>query len=215
MPRARRGRIVRPRLGIFVCRAVFHVECLHLNQEDMKTRRLTSRRGMTLVEVVLASALLAMLASALAGAVVFAHRAEIQRIKRLMAHDVANRLLLQFIDDKYNKGLPAQSDPVAYEGLRFFYEIIEEPVEMRNLNGEIPKQADGMRLIRIRVYDAFEVSPGNVQRRERLAEIVRPYHLLVALYRNPNSMARNLSNQEFLTELTRMPSAATGSGGGR
>ncbi|MGE3322696.1 MAG: hypothetical protein AB7K52_10600 [Phycisphaerales bacterium] len=167
---------------------------------------------MTMIEVVLASLLLAMLASALCGAIVYAHRAEMLRVKRLMAYDVANRLLLQYIDDTHNKNFPKPNDPVMHEGRPFYFELIEEPLQMENLDGYVPPQAASMRLIRIRVFDAFEPYPGNVQKSVQLAELVRPFHPLVAMYRNADSQGRNLSNMEFVTDLLKLAPGASGGG---
>ncbi len=171
-------------------------------------------RGVTLLEVVLATALLALLAASLASTVGFANRSEVLRYKRLAAYEVANERLLRHIDQEFNTNLdPAQ--PVAYEGLRFSYDIfmerttVEQPGEVKSNNNF----AEGLRLVRIRVYELAAPYPGATEvRGPLLAELVRPNHMLMATFRNPDAMQRNVLDPKWLGNLKGL---SPGTGGDR
>lgn len=170
---------------------------------------------MTILEVVLATALLVLIAAALLSAVVYAQRAEALRVRRLAAYEVASRLLLQYVDQKNNPDFPKPSAPIDYEGMRFRFELTEEPADVIALRGEPPRFAQNTRLLRVRVYRGIESPGGEVLRGDLLAELVRPNHPLVMLVRNEDSKARQLMDPEVLAGLQQLqPGAASGAGGG-
>ncbi len=169
---------------------------------------------MTLLEVVLASALLVLLASAMLSTVVFANRSEIRRVRRLAAFEVASRLLLQYVDQKNNPDFPKPGSPVDYEGMRFTFELFEEGAEVVALRGEVPRLAQNTRLLRVRVYEAVAGVAGATGRGEMLAELVRPNHPLVLLVRNEDSKGRQLMDPEVLAGLSQMQPGSSGSGSG-
>ena len=71
-----------------------------------------SRRGVTFLESVLGVVLLALVTASLAGAVSFMQASHARLAQRLGAAELANRLILQFIDD--DQSLPSPSLPVEY-----------------------------------------------------------------------------------------------------
>lgn len=171
---------------------------------------------MSLLEVVLATFLLALLASALASTVAFANRSEVNRYKRLAAFEVANRIMLQYVDQEFNQDLKPDR-PVEYEGMRFAYEIFKEQATVDSLDEakSPPGQFNnGMRMLRVRVYEL--IGAGAAERRgPKLAELIRPNHMLMATFRNSDAQGRNVTDKEWLAQLSKLqPGPGGGNGGG-
>jgi type II secretory pathway pseudopilin PulG len=80
-----------------------------------------ARRGVTLLETVLGVVLLGMVAATLASTAGAMQRQAERDRQRLGAAELANRLLLQQIDDEEN--LPSQLLPVAYDGLFYRWRL--------------------------------------------------------------------------------------------
>lgn len=72
-----------------------------------------SRRGTTLIEAVLATVLLGMVAATLASAVSYMSGSQRRMQQRLGAAELANRLMLQYIDDQ--DAMPSTSLPIEYD----------------------------------------------------------------------------------------------------
>ena len=92
-----------------------------------RARRYHTRRGVTFLEAMLASVLLAMVASTLAGGVSFMSQSQRRMDQRLGAAELANRLILQHIDDR--DSLPDRSLPIEYDIDLYRWSIEEAPVE--------------------------------------------------------------------------------------
>lgn len=90
-------------------------------------RRYASRRGVTFLEAVLASVLLALVASTLASGVSFMTNAQRRMDQKLGAAELANRLILQYIDDR--ESLPNKTLPIEYDIDRYRWTLEEAPVE--------------------------------------------------------------------------------------
>lgn len=71
-----------------------------------------ARRGVTFLESVLGVVLLGLVTASLAGSVAFMTKAQQRLERRLAASELANRLILQLIDD--DQSLPSQSLPLEY-----------------------------------------------------------------------------------------------------
>lgn len=71
-----------------------------------------SRRGVTFLESVLGVVLLGLVTASLASAVAFMERTDARLERRLAAAELANRLILQLIDDE--QSLPSRSLPLEY-----------------------------------------------------------------------------------------------------
>ncbi|MCA9303889.1 MAG: type II secretion system protein [Phycisphaerales bacterium] len=84
------------------------------------------RRGMTLIEVILAVVLLGMVGATLASAAGFMGSMQRRLEQNLGAAELANRLMLQFIDDR--ESLPSQALPIEYDRDRFRWTLEERPV---------------------------------------------------------------------------------------
>lgn len=182
------------------------------------------RRGLTLIEVVFAAVLIALVASVVAGAAGLAARADTRTERRLGAHEVANRLMLQYLDDK--NSLPSTAAPIEYGRHKYRFAVDVDPVRVtipepadRSRTTRQPRSSgpslDRIKYIRIRVFQAegeYDLAG------EMLAEVTRLYDPLY-LTRNPDS-AENLMNtgaQELLNELrgTMPPPSRPPAGDGR
>jgi type II secretory pathway pseudopilin PulG len=165
---------------------------------------------MTFLEVVLSVVLLAVVASMVMSAINGMLAAQTTHRQRLGAAELANRLTLQYLDDK--RSMPASGAPVVYGRDKYRWEYVERPVTIIPARPEVLQSRNTAsqslnRLIDVTVrvwlceesggtyaYDANE--PSYV-----LSRIVNP----VAL-RNPDSIDRMLKNpdayREFLANLT-------------
>ncbi len=95
----------------------------------MRTRP-TSRTGLTLLEVVLASALLGMMAAVILGTISAIWGWQGRQQESLGAAEVANRLMLTYLDDSTE--MPPSNLPVAYGPYRFHWEMKRTPVKIRD-----------------------------------------------------------------------------------
>jgi type II secretory pathway pseudopilin PulG len=96
-------------------------------QYAIRARRYTNRRGVTFLEAMLASVLLAMVASTLAGGVSFMTQSQRRMDQKLGAAELANRLVLQYIDDR--DSLPDRTLPIEYDIDLYRWTLEEAPVE--------------------------------------------------------------------------------------
>jgi type II secretory pathway pseudopilin PulG len=165
---------------------------------------------MTFLEVVLSVVLLSVVASMVMSAINGMLAAQNTHRQRLGAAELANRLTLQYLDDK--RSMPASGAPIVYGRDKYRWEYVERPVTITPARPEALQTRNTAsqslnRLINVTVrvwlceesggtyaYDADE--PSYV-----LSRIVNP----VAL-RNPDSIDRMLKNpeayREFLANLT-------------
>jgi len=86
-----------------------------------------TRRGTTLLEAVLATVLLGMVAATLASAVSFMTSSQRRSQQRLGAAELANRLMLQYIDDQ--DAMPSPTLPIEYDIDLYRWMIDVSPVE--------------------------------------------------------------------------------------
>jgi type II secretory pathway pseudopilin PulG len=96
-------------------------------QYAIRRRRYTTRRGVTFLEAILASVLLAMVASTLAGGVSFMAQSQRRMDQKLGAAELANRLILQYIDDR--ESLPDRTLPIEYDIDLYRWTLEEAPVD--------------------------------------------------------------------------------------
>ncbi|MEL6329168.1 MAG: type II secretion system protein [Planctomycetota bacterium] len=79
----------------------------------MPKRRGASARGLTLIEAVLASVILGLLATTLMGAISSISAADLRQQQRLAAAELASRLMIMYLDDA--ESMPSNFLPVAYK----------------------------------------------------------------------------------------------------
>ncbi len=164
------------------------------------------RRGVTLLETVLATVLVAMVASTLVSGLGYAHASHERQVQQLGAAEVANRIMLQFLDDK--KTLPSSSLAIAYGQDRFYWRVEEQKIELRiSSRGQASESSrtsglrlDRLQLITVNVWyeqqpninPAITGAPANFS----LVRIMDP----VAI-RNPDSITRLLNSDDGRADL--------------
>ncbi len=172
--------------------------------------RRASRRGLTFLEVVLSVVLLVVVTAMVMQAINSMLAAQVIHRQRLGAAELANRLTLQYLDDK--RSMPARGLPVVYGRDRYRWEHDERPVTINPARPEAVQARNAStqtlnRIISVTVrvwlgeesggsYAYDPMVPGYV-----LSRVVNP----VAL-RNPDSIDKMLKDpeayREFLAALT-------------
>lgn len=165
---------------------------------EQEARAFRWRRGSTLIEVVLAGVLLSLVAGSVFAAISQTLRAEARQRHRLAAHELAGRIMLQYIDSP--KGLPDEGAPYDDGVYRFRWALSGEDVRVKAEADKVSALFDKTRLLRVKVYAGVEAGGGTVQRGEQLAEIVRMYNRALILSRNDDSKGRGLLDQDTLKE---------------
>ncbi|MCA3004749.1 MAG: hypothetical protein LW650_11865 [Planctomycetaceae bacterium] len=199
---------------------------------SMRARgRARARRGSTLLEVVLAAFLLSGVAAAVVGVLGTVQRSEQLRRERLAAYEVANRLILQYIDDADR--MPERGLPIEYDNRRFLWELDLLPLKISAPPDSVMEGNEGwagfdgtveaLKYMSVRVW-ATEGDPGNPTRGGQLAQLTRLYFEYPLYSPNPDVQRRWLANpanrdrmiQAMLRGAANRPSGtpAGGTGGG-
>lgn len=100
-----------------------------------------SRRGMTFLETVAAAAILALLAAVIFGGFEAMISGQHRQQHRLACAELANRLILQYLDDK--DALPSESAPIGYDGERYRWEMRETPARLVPARPEVASERAG------------------------------------------------------------------------
>lgn len=156
---------------------------------------------MTILEVVLAVFLLGLLAASVAGALNAANAMDERNRQTLAAYELANRLVLTWLDDK--KRMPAETLPLDYGNYQFMWDKQAERVRMRindrqkSSGASVPQALERFRMITINIYlaegEGPQPRPGTL-----MASLTRIYD--PAAPRNPESM-KNIQDKDTLLEL--------------
>jgi hypothetical protein len=160
-----------------------------------------SAPGMSILEVVLASAILAMVAAAIVSSIAFVSRMEMLQQQRLGAYELATRLMLIHLDDEKNLPNPA----LAYFDGTFYYrwELATLPLGFEPpLNAALIPQTTGAgaiaagraQLLIVRVWQARDDGVGGFRHGELLAELRRLHSPLALFSRNPDAARRLTSD---------------------
>ncbi len=123
-----------------------------------RSQALSARRGLTFIEAILAIVLLSMVASTLSSAVSFMSKSQHRLEQKLGAAELANRLVLQYIDER--DSLPDPGLPIEYDRDLYRWTINEAPVrfEFENQRADDSNRVgsgvslDRIKLITIRVW---------------------------------------------------------------
>ncbi len=167
-----------------------------------------ARSGMTMLEVVLAVVLLALLAATFATAHSYMHAAAARESQRLGAAEIASRMILQYIDDK--NLLPSQGLPVDYNRMRFRWSLDETPVELKLDAAAEENDADrggglGLERIRMIVVRAWlsEESGGSYLYSDAVPSvtITRLFDPLGFEHHSPDSSQRLIESDEGLRQI--------------
>lgn len=168
-------------------------------QPVQRTRRYATRRGVTFLEATLASVLLAMVASTLAGSVSFMTRSQRLMDQKLGAAELANRLVLQFIDDR--ESLPNKALPIEYDVDLYRWTLEEAKVQFV-FDNQVDDNGGGVgngasltriKLITIRVWLAAD-SGGSLSYTESVPHCVISRLIDPLAFNNPDSL-ETLLNQ--------------------
>ncbi|MBX3403971.1 MAG: hypothetical protein KF699_11230 [Phycisphaeraceae bacterium] len=176
--------------------------------------RAARRRGVTLLEIILSVVLLTGVATAILAAISYVEAGDGRDRRRLAAHEIGGRLVLQWLDD-FDK-MPAPLEPIPYNRDEFLYTCDIAPVVM-NLNerqrrGETSLQGlDRFLLISVRVYEAVPNGTSTPSRGEELAHVWRLCDPSAS--RNPDAMDRFGKDPEKINWLLNV--ILKGVGGGR
>jgi hypothetical protein len=155
---------------------------------------------MTLIEVLLAVLMLALMMGVVMSAVSSIAGMESRGHMRLAAQEVANRLLLQYLDDE--RSLPRQDEAIEYGRYRFKWRL-DQTLATMSINrrqesaGAGLQKLDRYRLLCVTVYEAEQ--DGNFEiRGEPLASLTRIIDPFNA--RNPDSMVALGEDRDRLGE---------------
>lgn len=174
-----------------------------------------ARAGMTMLEVVLAVVLLALVAATFATAHSYIYRASGREGERLGAAELANRMMLQFIDDK--NALPSQNAPLDYNKRRYNWSLDEVPVRLELNSAAAENESDRagglgldrVRMIVVRVW-LSEESGGSVLFTDSVpgVTVTRLYDPIGFGMRSPDALERKLGTdegvQDFIYEMMQM-----------
>jgi hypothetical protein len=183
-----------------------------------------ARRGLTFLEVVLASVILASVVSVVMTAINYIYGQSERQLARLGAMELGNRLMMIFLDDENEfKRQPMALD---FDGRRYKWTWHEANVAVLPvIEGESAKaikSAERLRNVQIDVWLASE--SGGSEALEGGVPSARVVRLVDVIYMNPDSVQNAMSSDEgqraLIDRVRRTRSTATpprtgaGSGGG-
>ncbi len=171
--------------------------------------RPNSRRGMTFLEVVVATAMFGVVAAAIVGVFSFTVGTQLREQRNLACAEVANRLVLAYLDDKTK--MPDPHKTVEYgptdTPMKFRWEYREDPVSIVEANRDArdktrepsPLRADRFRQVSIHVWLSDE-SGGNVVPTEGTPQFTLT-RMFDPLYpRNPDSFMATMMSPAGRTQ---------------
>jgi hypothetical protein len=187
------------------------------------------QRGLTFLETILGVAILALMTSTVMAAIAFIHRTQMRQRELLMCNELANRLILMYLDDPQSPNMPSELSPFGpYDGKMYRYMKRSEPVQIVNAtpadptavaagtNSASPASNDGglsldrLEIIHVRVWLAEDsggsMSPGGNTPEATLSRMADPF----AIFNRPDSARNMLGTPDGMRRLR-----DTISGGGR
>jgi type II secretory pathway pseudopilin PulG len=160
--------------------------------------------GMTFMEVVVGVALLSVVTAALFGLFSFITGMQLRQQQTLACAEVANRLILQYLDEPTK--MPDEHKPIEYgpagKPARFRYEYKEEPIqlievlpEQRDQSRTSPLSTERFRQVTVRVWLGEE--SGGTRYPEPNTPLITLTRLVDPMYpRNPDSFMNMLNDPE-------------------
>lgn len=161
----------------------------HLRTSQARAARL-SRRGLTLLEILLAVTLLVLLTTSITAAISSIVAMEANSRHRVAGCELANRIILQYLDDE--ETLPSDALPLDYGKHRYFWKLRDWNVQM-SINKTQQGLSSGLqglnryKMVRVDVYEAIEEGDYPVPG-ERIARVERMFDPATA--RNPDSISK-------------------------
>ncbi len=155
-----------------------------------------TRRGVSILEAVLSTMLLAMVAVSVAAAVTHVQKSAELGKQRVAAHEVANRLVLQWLDDE--KELPPTN--VYDDGTYLFcWELTTLPLSIdvpddsavkAPTDGPAARLLNSQKLIVVHVYEGLPDGVGGAVPGVELAELRRTHNPQARMTGNPDTLIR-------------------------
>ncbi|MBS0197206.1 MAG: type II secretion system protein [Planctomycetes bacterium] len=177
------------------------------------------RRGMTFLEVILSIVLLTMVTGMIMTAINGVISNQTRQHQRLAAAEVANRLMLQYIDDP--ESMPARNAPVKHGRDLFRWEVVEKGVTLtpaKAVDSSTPRAANALtanrlKTVQLNVWLSEEsggsYAPTNIVPAFSITRIVDP---IFGQLRNPDTadsiMKDPVKRQRFLDAVTSMANNA-------
>jgi type II secretory pathway pseudopilin PulG len=174
-----------------------------------------SSRGLTLLEIVLALTLLALLSATVLGSLSAIDAMQRRNQMVLAANEVASRLMLMQLDD--DRSLPSKAQVIEQGPFLFMYDLVEETVklELNRRQGSLdtkPQGLDRFQQYSITIYEAELINgmPRSVEQVAQLQRIVDPFTM-----RNRESMRRiEQDPNRFIGRVTQFFGKGAGGGSG-
>ena len=163
---------------------------LRLTPATRTRRSAPSRRGLTLLEILLAVVMLVLVTTSITAAISSITAMEARSRKRVAACELANRLILQYLDEE--ETLPSTSLPMDYGKERYFYELTpwQSRMQINKKQEGVGSNLQGLaryRVVRVTVYEA-EMEGDYPIKGQELATIERIFDPATA--RNPDTIAK-------------------------
>lgn len=153
-----------------------------------------------MLEVVLSAVMLSLISAAIVAAIGFVTGAQARRAVRLEAYEIANRLILQYLDDPL--AMPDDQKPyVAESGRSYRFELEVQPAKV---DGRSTRVLNESRFLVARVFSGLDAGSGVVARGSELAQITRYYNVMAASFRNEDAKGRTITSQWYLENLMRL-----------
>lgn len=178
-------------------------------------------RGFTFLETVAAVALLSVIIATIFSASDFMFRSQIRERQMIACAEVANRLILQYLDDK--DAMPASGSPIEYGPNRYRWSLSESNITVRdNLNRDTAgsrfpggrfssNRLERMLYVNVTVW-LSEESGGSRDAGDNTPSVTLSRVIDPAGLRNPDAINRMMSTD---AGMRRLMEAMIGSGGGR
>lgn len=181
--------------------------------------RCRARAGLTFLEVVLASAILALVAAFVFAAFNHMISSQERQQRRLGAAELCNRLILQYLDDK--ETMPSPTLPVAYGGARYRWRLTEAPAHLTPARPDVAAErigassltVDRIQLITVNVWLSEESGGSFVNDGTSPSYTITRLMDPISTSRNPDSFANLLANPQgkaFRDYMDRMASFDNG-----
>lgn len=184
--------------------------------------RRSAARGLTLLEVMFAVVLLTLVAISVSSTISFLVRVQADDRQRLGAYELANRKILEYLDDAKSIGAPVRtlSPPQEIYGFRYRWQLDDNPVTMTVKPSEAAARSasqlpvDRFKQITVTVWlvDERASRDGSLAVKgdevARLSRVCDP--TFGQLFRNPDSRNNGITNGELLQKIMRTFGGANG-----
>ena len=187
--------------------------------------RVRARPGFTFLETVAAAALLGILAAAVFGALNAMVSSQSRMRQRLACAELANRIILMYLDDK--ETMPPRGVSIPYAGSEYRWEMTERPVEIVPARPDVAAERaaenrelrlDRIQNVTVRVWlDDGTGQTATFTEAGPFAVLTRMVDPIGRAMRNPDSAEYLLRDpnsprfQEFMSDLQRFSSSGRGS----